>query len=426
MRALPGIRWPPYVAEGRAAGGPDGLTVAGGVERTVTREPTTVLLVEDDDGDARLVEDELAERLPLARIVRSRSLKQALAALDPEVDCVLLDLGLPDALGLDAVAQLRARTSSVPLIVLTGLDDQAAGVAAVEAGAQDYLVKGRVDGEQLARSIHYAIGRRRAEDAERGLLLAEAQEREVRRLEKGLAPSLMLEDPGLWVASCYRAGRSRALLGGDFYDLVQTRDERLHVLVGDVCGHGPDEAAIGVSLRAAWRALALAGTPPELAMQTLQRVFEHERHVPGLFATLCTLQIDPGERSATLIRAGHPAPVLIEGSAISPATETLGNGAVGINTGEWAPQRLALPPQWTILLYTDGIVEGRVGAGTQRLGEEGLHRMIAERIAARPDWREQPGLLLDELIEAAEELNAGELSDDVAMLLLGERDPERA
>ncbi|HST33292.1 MAG TPA: SpoIIE family protein phosphatase, partial [Solirubrobacteraceae bacterium] len=333
-------------------------------------------------------------------------------------------LGLPDALGLDAVAQLRAQMSAIPLIVLTGLDDQAAGVAAVEAGAQDYLVKGRVDGEQLARSIHYAIGRRRAEEAERELLLAESQTREGRRLEKGLAPNLTIEDPSVWVASCYRAGRSRALLGGDFYDLVQTEDELLHVLVGDVCGHGPDEAAIGVSLRAAWRALALAGTGPELLLGTLQRVFEHERHVPGLFATLCTLEIDAAGRSATLVRAGHPAPVLIEdgaGGSIGAITELLGAGAVGINEGDWVVERLELPERWTLLLYTDGIVEGRIGNGSERLGEEGLHRLIAERIAARPGWREQPGALLDELIAAAEQLHGGELSDDVAMLLLGAR-----
>jgi serine phosphatase RsbU (regulator of sigma subunit) len=397
----------------------------GAEERTVTRERIGLLLVEDDDGDARLVEDELAERLPLASIARSHTLKQALAALGPEVDCVLLDLGLPDALGLDAVAQLRAQVSSIPLIVLTGLDDQAAGVAAVEAGAQDYLVKGRVDGEQLARSIHYAIGRRRAEEAERELLLAEAQAREGRRLEKGLAPNLTIDDPSVWAASCYRAGRSRALLGGDFYDLVQTEDELLHVLVGDVCGHGPDEAAIGVSLRAAWRALALAGTGPELVLGTLQRVFEHERHVPGLFATLCTLEIDAGELSATLVRAGHPAPVLIEdgdgGGPVGAITALLGAGAVGINEGDWVVERVELPERWTILLYTDGIVEGRVGAGSERLGEEGLHRLIAERIAERPDWRERPEALLDELIASAERLNGGELSDDVAMLLVGAR-----
>ncbi len=410
-----------HATASRAVRSADGETVTPAGQRTVARERISVLLVEDDEGDARLVEDELSERLPLAQIARSRTLREALSALGPQIDCVLLDLGLPDALGLDAVAQLRSQVPGIPLIVLTGLDDKAAGVAAVEAGAQDYLVKGHVDGEQLARSIHYAIGRRQAEEAERELLLAGAQAREVARLERGLAPNPLIEDPSVWVASCYRAGRSRALLGGDFYDLVQTDDGHLHALVGDVCGHGPDEAAIGVSLRAAWRALALAGTEPALVVQTLQRVFEHERHVTGLFATLCTLEIDPEARLAMLIRAGHPQPVLLGGASIQPLSDALGEGAVGINEGQWLPKQVSLPSEWTILLYTDGIIEGRIGAGHERLGEQGFHRLLAERIAQRPRWRDQPAALLDELIAEAESLNGGELSDDVAMLLVGAR-----
>src|SRR5262249_36112326 len=161
--------------------------------------------------DARLVQDELTERLPHARILRSRTLSEALEVVHAGLDCVLLDLGLPDATGLGAVARLRSRVPSIPLIVLTGLDDEAAGVAAVQAGAQDYLVKGNVDGGQLTRSIRYAIGRREAEEAERELLLAEAQAHEVARLERGLTPSPLIEDSSVWVATCYRAGRSRGL-----------------------------------------------------------------------------------------------------------------------------------------------------------------------------------------------------------------------
>jgi serine phosphatase RsbU (regulator of sigma subunit) len=406
--------------------------------QSLARGEIGVLLVEDDEGDARLVHDELAERLPRARILRSRTLEQALSMLSPTIDCVLLDLGLPDAVGVDAIARLRARMPAIPLIVLTGLDDDAAGNSALEAGAQDYLVKGHVDGDQLARSIRYSIGRRRAEEAERELLLADAQTREVNRLERGLAPEPLIEDSPVWVASCYRAGRSRALLGGDFFDLVQSADRSLHIVVGDVCGHGPDEAAIGVSLRAAWRALVLAEDRPEVVLQTLQEVFMHERHLPGLFATLCMLKVDPARpgdpddqsnparQSAWMIRAGHPRPVLIEAGTISSLGGQRGGSAgIGIGIGRWRPQQVDLPREWTILLYTDGIIEGRIGSGPERLGEEGLHRLIAEGIESHPDWQEEPRQLLDELIASAEDLNGGPLNDDVAMLLLGMRAPAR-
>ncbi len=393
----------------------------------VAHDEIAVLLVEDDDGDARLVEDELAERLPRARIARSRSLSDALAALAEPTDCVLLDLGLPDAFALDAVARLRSQVPGVPLIVLTGLNDEDAGLAAVEAGAQDYLVKGHVDGEQLARSIHYAIGRRRAEEAERALMLAQAQTREADRLERGLAPRPLVEDASLWVASCYRAGRSRALLGGDFFDLVQTEDGSLHALVGDVCGQGPDEAAIGVSLRAAWRALALAQDEPERVVQTMQRVLERERHVPALFATLCTLEIEPGSRVLRMIRAGHPQPVLIAGGEVAAISDAQpGGAAIGLDRRGWRTDEIVLPAGWAILLYTDGIIEGRIGEGSQRLGEAGLRRLVAERIAREPDWRAEPQALLEALIEEAERLNGDALSDDVAMLLVGARQGELA
>lgn len=387
-------------------------------------ERLSVLLVEDDEGDALLVEDELLERLPGVRLVRSHTLAQALTALDGETDCVLLDLGLPDASGIDAVAKLRGQMPAVPLIVLTGLDDEAAGMAAVQAGAQDYLVKGSVDRHQLARSIRYAIGRRHAEQSERALLLAEAQARELTRLERGLAPTLSLERSSVWVESCYRAGRSRALLGGDFFDLVEGSDGGVHVVVGDVCGHGPDEAAIGVSLRVAWRALALAGAPPEVALGTLQQVLEHERHLPGLFATLCALRIEPSSTSAWMVRAGHPRPLLIVGEEVSTIPDS-GNGHAGIGItlkpGRWRADPVVLPSEWTLLLYTDGIIDGRIGKGPERLGEDGLARLLAEQMTELVNWRERPRALLERLVEQAERLNGQPLNDDVAMLLLGAR-----
>jgi serine phosphatase RsbU (regulator of sigma subunit) len=379
-----------------------------------------LLLVEDDDGDALLVEDQLAEVLPHAAVSRSRTLAEALAALGGGIDCVLLDLRLPDAAGLDAVAGIRAQRPSIPLIVLTGLDDEAAGTTAMDAGAQDYLVKGKVDGGALARSILYAISRRQADEAERKLMLAQAQAQEATRLERGLAPRPVITDGSAWVASCSRVGRSRALLGGDFYDVVETPDGSLRIVVGDVCGHGADEAAIGVSLRSAWRALALAGQSPALILQTLQSVLEHERQIPNLFTTLCTLEINPERDAATLILAGHPAPVLIGGGSVVPLVkEGYGGPPIGLGLDGWAHESVDLPQGWALLLYTDGIIEGRIGSGPQRLGEQGLRELIGQYIEEHPTWREQPEAMLQDLVSQAHRLNGKALTDDVAMILVG-------
>ncbi|HEX2261275.1 MAG TPA: response regulator, partial [Candidatus Binatia bacterium] len=122
-----------------------------------------VLLVEDNDDDALLIGESLSGTT--INIERAERLSTALAHLNLEkFDAVLLDLSLPDAWGLDTIRRLRARASAVPIVVLTGLNDEEAAMRAVEEGAQDYLIKGQADGHLLARSLRYATQRHRAEE----------------------------------------------------------------------------------------------------------------------------------------------------------------------------------------------------------------------------------------------------------------------
>ncbi len=395
-------------------------TASGAMAEPGGRDQIDVLLVEDDDGDALLVEDVLGGTLPGTRVHRSSSLAEALDSLGPGIDCVVLDLRLPDAEGLETVIRLRDTAPELPLIVLTGLDDEAAGVAAVAAGAQDYLVKGDDDHGRLARAIRYSIGRRQAADAQQQLRLAEVQAREVARLERGLAPKPVIEEPSIWVASKYCAGRNRALLGGDFFDVAEAPDGRLRAMVGDVCGHGPDEAALGVCLRAAWRALAVSGVAGAVAVRALERVLEHEREIPHLFATLCTVEVRPSDGAAEILLAGHPPPVLIDGAAVTIMPETPRGPAIGIVEGTWPLMPMTLPAGWTMLLYTDGITDARIeGEDGERLGTDGLERLVSEHVDTHPDWRTRPDELLEQLIARAEALNGGALTDDVALLLVG-------
>jgi serine phosphatase RsbU (regulator of sigma subunit) len=381
-----------------------------------------VLLIEDDDDDALIVEDLLDDGSLDVRLLRGRTLQEGLQALPGSVDCVLLDLGLPDGVGVETVSRVRAAAPWIAVIVLTGLDDAAAGEAALELGAQDYLVKGKVDGNLLARAIRYAVGRRHAEDVYQQLRVAEIRADENARLERGLVPRPIIVDPSLWIASSYLPGRRRALLGGDFYDAVETSDGCLHVIVGDVSGRGPDEAALGAGLRIAWRALTLAGASGDAALRTLQRMIEHERQDPGIFATVCTLEIELSQRALGMRRAGHPAPVLIDGRSVTSLPIDQGGPPIGMFSGaDWPQSRFALPADWSILLYTDGIIEGGDGE-SGRLGENGLSRLIGDFVRREPGWRRRPHDLLRDLTARATELNGEELSDDVAMILVGPRD----
>ncbi|HUE77099.1 MAG TPA: hybrid sensor histidine kinase/response regulator [Longimicrobiales bacterium] len=141
--------------------------------------PIRILLVEDNEGDARLLRELLLEARSFPHaLTHVERLEAARSRMEAEgADVVLLDLSLPDAHGLETVSRMLATAPDAPIIVLTGLDDDDIAVRAVHAGAQDYLVKGHVDGGVLARSIRYACERKRLEQ-ERGELLR--REREAR------------------------------------------------------------------------------------------------------------------------------------------------------------------------------------------------------------------------------------------------------
>jgi signal transduction histidine kinase len=121
----------------------------------------TVLLVEDNPGDARLLREMFNEQgahdTELTHVECMSEAEQHLA--EHAVDVILLDLGLPDAQGLEAVRRARAAAPGVPLVVLTGLDDELLAAQALQEGAQDYLIKGQIETRGLLRALRYAIER---------------------------------------------------------------------------------------------------------------------------------------------------------------------------------------------------------------------------------------------------------------------------
>ncbi|HWA86448.1 MAG TPA: response regulator, partial [Opitutus sp.] len=130
-------------------------------------EPTfRVLLVEDSPTDAFLVREILATaRGSRFTIAHAEELRDALAKLRTATfDVVLLDLGLPDSDGLETFERLHRAAPGVPIMILSGRDDEAMAIAAVHAGAEDYLVKGPGGETGLARAIRYAIERWRAKE----------------------------------------------------------------------------------------------------------------------------------------------------------------------------------------------------------------------------------------------------------------------
>jgi len=148
----------------------------------MTPPPVTVLLIEDDPGDVDFLQELLTEApSPACALEHTDRLAAGLARLAASaVDVVLLDLSLPDSQGLDTVVRVQAAAPTVPIVVLTGLEDDTTALRAVQAGAQDYLPKGDLDRRTLLRVIRYAIERQRADTTRQHL---EAQLRQAQKME---------------------------------------------------------------------------------------------------------------------------------------------------------------------------------------------------------------------------------------------------
>jgi DNA-binding NtrC family response regulator len=164
----------------------------------------SIMLIEDSDEDAQLVREMLDDRGYDYVLKRTDRLSSGLRLLEEEFfDVLLLDLGLPDSAGFDALTQIRNQAPPLPIIILTGLSDEALAVKAISLGAQDYLVKGNFAADALYRSISHSIERQRLE-TERERLILELQEAlsKVKQLS-GLLPicascKQIRDDKGYW------------------------------------------------------------------------------------------------------------------------------------------------------------------------------------------------------------------------------------
>ncbi|MER7680718.1 fused response regulator/phosphatase [Streptomyces sp. NPDC096934] len=373
-----------------------------------------ILLVEDDQGDALLVEELLHDSGLRFKLTTRSTLAEARTELAANpVDCVLLDLHLPDVAGTTAVTTVRGMAPHTAVIVLTGLSEAQAGADAMTAGAQDFLVKGNVDADRLHRTVRYAVYRSHTERADAQAQASHLRAEENARLERGLLPEPILDTSTVTVTTRYLPGAELTLLGGDFLDVVEGDDGLLHAVVGDVSGHGPDAAALGVCLRIAWRTLILAGhRGPEL-LHLMERILIAERGDQPLFATCTLLTLDEDAATATIHLAGHHEPLITapDGTREVTAAHGIALGFVpGLRT--WPATVIPLPTTGALTLYTDGLTEGHNGKNQERLGVDGLLTLIESLPPT------DPAAHVDHLIKETYALNAGRHTDDLAVLRL--------
>ncbi len=189
-----------------------------------------VLLIEDSPTDAWLIEDALSEVAAFRlRLLRAERLSEAVAHLRTErVDVVVLDLGLPDAQGLDTFRAFHRLAPDLPVLVLTGLDDMSVGLLAIQEGAQDYVLKRDIEPSLLRRAIHYAIERHRVAAA-----LAASEER-FQLAVKGATAGLWDWNPQ--TGETYLSPQFKAILGYQDHELPNDRRTHLDAIHSDDIG----------------------------------------------------------------------------------------------------------------------------------------------------------------------------------------------
>jgi serine phosphatase RsbU (regulator of sigma subunit) len=300
-----------------------------------------------------------------------------------------------------AVVALLATASAVVL----GVDDGIFGT--LDHGLRIAVVVG---GGLLAvlLSANRMRRERRLSQAERVAALSQA-------LQTGLLPNPVVGDAALRVTTRYRPGERLLLLGGDFYDVVARGDGSLAFLIGDVAGHGPVAASVSASLRAGWRTLVFTGDDPARWLDVMNRALPVDASNPELFVTACTGLIDADRSVATLVAAGHPPPIRL--TDVAEIVEVKPGPPLGIATGaeDWTPADVVLGQEWGLLLYTDGLIEGRRAPGSaERYGMESL----AGWLSALPVPRRIAADDLDRLLDDIEAANGRPFADDVAVILL--------
>lgn len=148
-------------------------TRAGAKDKQSDPDGARILLIEDNRGDALLVQEFLAQEEPQYEVDVVELLEDAIALLPGRYDIILLDLRLPDGAGVDALQRVHAAAQRVPIIVLTGMEDPRLARACLAAGADDYVLKDELNGRGISRSIEYALQRVRARELSRRLEHAE-------------------------------------------------------------------------------------------------------------------------------------------------------------------------------------------------------------------------------------------------------------
>ncbi|MGD0383293.1 MAG: SpoIIE family protein phosphatase [Thermoguttaceae bacterium] len=343
----------------------------------MNEERVRILLVEDDPDDVYIMQNLLGDRWhgPF-ELVHVELLSAAIQRCQEEpFDVVLLDLGLPDSNGLETFFSIYARAGDVPIVVLSGLSDERAAVKAVQAGAQDYLVKGQLTDRLLVRSLRYAIERSRRHHAEEAMRDTSEEFRAAGEIQQRLYPTRAPVLEGFEIAGALYPAKATA---GDYFDYIPMLDDCLGLVVGDVSSHGMGPALVMSETRACLRTLAQANSDVGEILTRANRVLaadSSELH----FVTLAMARLDPHNRTMVYASAGQRGYLLQTGYNVTILDST--SLPLGIREDTVVPssQVYKLNTGDLATFFTDGVIEAE-SPGLVRYGfSRALEAIRSER-----------------------------------------------
>jgi serine phosphatase RsbU (regulator of sigma subunit) len=327
-----------------------------------------ILLVEDDPDDVWVMRNLLGDRWDAPfELVQVELLAAAIErSTDDPFDVILLDLSLPDSRGLETFFAMYAHATDVPIVVLSGLNDERTAMKAVQAGAQDYLVKGQVSDHSLVRSIRYAVERGRRRRAEEQMRDTTEEFRAAGEIQQRLYPSEPPVLAGFDIAGALYPARATA---GDYFDYIPMLGGCLGLVVGDVSSHGMGPALLMSETRACLRILSQIHADVGQILTRANSVLAADTS-DFHFVTLAMARLDPADRSLVYASAGQRGYLLHEGLAATILDSTSLPLGVRGDTEVPATSPVVLRPGELLTFFTDGIAEaespGRVRFGVAR------------------------------------------------------------
>jgi len=357
-----------------------------------------ILLVEDNPLDARLIREIMKNtRILTYELDSADSLSSALIRLGSTTySAILADLSLPDSQGAETYWKIHNHSPTTPIIVLTGTDDESLALELMQKGAQDYLVKGQLNRNQLERSVSYSLERHKILDEltkSRESLAATKHELEeaLQSINEELETARKVQKSFLPQDSCAVAGANVCCLyspsgrvGGDLYDIIPLDDHRTAILLLDVAGHGIPASLISAMAKLSFARHIRKGIEPReifrLVNSELINYMPPERFVTAFLGIL-----DTASKEFTHARAANPPALVCRAQTRQCEFLSTGGSFIGMFPGIQFEQRtITVEPGDKLVMYTDGLIECVNGRGDM-FGKQRLEKIVSGSMVSDAD-----------------------------------------